>query len=218
MRWFALSFGGLLGVAGLALAWLATRPPAGAYLEPATRYGPTEAAARTAKALAGQQAEPFALTKTGGGDASLSGLLREGPVVLVFINHRCPCSMEAEPVFRAFARAWSGRAVFAGIIDAAGEEARLYAESNLVGYKLLEDPAMSTAAAYGAERSLHVALIGADGRIVQAWPGYSKGMLRELNERLAKETGTAPRRIDVALAPDPITAGCVLTPAGEAAP
>lgn len=197
---------------GGGLLWMANRPPDGAYFEPATRHDPTAKAVVDAARLKLAVAPEFELAQVGGGPVGLAELHQGKPLVLAFIKHTCPCSIEAEPVFTAFAKRWSDVANFAGVIDCDGEEARLYAESNLVDYKLLQDPSLKTMNAYKAETSLHVVVIGADGRVVQAWPGYSKKMLGDLGQILAKETKTGPRSFDDKLAPERFTAGCVFEP------
>lgn len=209
MRWFALALGVLMASLGGGLIWMATRPPDGAYLEPVTRHDPTAKAVGDAARLKLAVAPDFELMQVGGGPVRLSELHGGKPLVLAFIKHTCPCSIEAEPVFTAFAKRWSDVANFVGVIDCEGDEARLYAESNLVAYALLQDASLRTMTAYQAETSLHVVVIGTDGRVVQVWPGYSKQMLGELGQVLAKETKTRPRSFDAKLAPERLTAGCV---------
>lgn len=213
MRWFALGLAVLMASLGGGLLWMANRPPDGAYIEPATRHDPTAKAASDAARLRLAVAPDFELAQVGGGRTGLSELHSAKPLVLAFIKHTCPCSIEAEPVFTAFAKRWSDVVNFAGVIDCEGDEARLYAESNLVDYALLQDASLRTMTAYKAETSLHVVVIGTDGRVVQVWPGYSKQMLGELGQVLANETKMRPRSFDAKLAPERLTAGCMFEPA-----
>ncbi len=160
------------------------------------------------KALGGRPAPAFALGDTRGGTQTLATLAKNGPVAIVFTKDGCPCSMESQPFFNGLAQAFTGRATFLGVIDSDLRVATLYQENFKVPYAMALAGDQRVFADYDAKRSVYVTLVAKGGQIVRQWPGYSKTMLKELNQALADETGQPPAKLDVAMAPDAMTSGC----------
>ena len=65
--------------------------------------------------------------------------------------------------------------------------------------------------AYKANQSTYTTLVGKGGQILKQWPGYSRAMLVELDEMLAKETGRPAARIDTTMAPEKMNSGWAFT-------
>lgn len=157
------------------------------------------------RSLEGRPAADFTLPRFGGQPVRLSSLWKDRPVVLVFTKDRCPCSLEAQPHFSALARAHSATARFVGVMDDSPAAAGKFAEDLSAPYPMLSAPGPAVFAAYAAERSVYVTLVGKGGKIVRQWPGYSKSMLKELDSMLGE-----PSAGDFEGAPEEATSGCAL--------
>jgi hypothetical protein len=55
-------------------------------------------------------------------------------------------------------------------------------------------------------------LVGADGKIVKMWPGYSKSLLADMNATIAATLGEKARPFDAAYAPVKQATGCAFPP------
>jgi hypothetical protein len=67
--------------------------------------------------MSAQAAPPFQAKGTDGVSYSLADLAKDGPVVLAFIKHDCPCSKEAQRYFNRLADAYGREVKFLGVID-----------------------------------------------------------------------------------------------------
>ena len=169
-----------------------------------------------AEDVAGKKAPSFELNDSEGRPVRFGGVPPERPMVLVFTKDGCPCSIESQPYFNQLAKGFGERARFLGVIDAPAATAADYRSDFSVPYPMLSATDETVFRAYKSERSVYVTLIDPTGIVVRQWPGYSKGMLRELNQEIARAAGGSEADIDLAAAPEKMTSGCRLfRPVGE---
>ncbi len=156
----------------------------------------------------GQAAPSFREKDAEGKLVDLAQWWKTGPVVVVFIQDGCPCSVAAEGFFNGLHASYRGRVRFVGIIDDDAEDARKWADRNGVPFPLVPDKSLKITREFGAENSAYVALIDRDGKLDAFWPGFSVSMLRDLNARIARLSGLKEEPIDTTDAPDELYSGC----------
>lgn len=173
------------------------------------RHPVTDPMWQTARAVAGKPAPNFDLLDPQGKQIVLAQEVRKGPVVLVFTKDDCPCSMEAQPFFNQLAKGFAGKVTFYGVIDSKAPEASKYRDDFKVPYEMLiSDKDGAIFKAYRAKRSVYTTLIGKDGVVIKQWPGYNRAMFVELDEELAKVTGSKAIQINTDMAPEKMNSGC----------
>lgn len=211
MRPHHFAIGGSLLFATLGI-WIGTaytnKFAPGSYVESPTRYTVTDEMLQRADASKLKDAPSIRFVDAEGETRDVREDLREKPVLLLFIKHDCPCSIEAQPVFNNLARALGGSVQFYGIVNQGGEAAGFYHWSTEMRFPMIADPELKVTGEYGVDRSCTLALLNTEGKIEKIWPGYSKGMLREVNLHVAKLTEREPVEFDDSTAPDRLTAGC----------
>lgn len=129
-------------------------------------------------------------------------------MVLVFIKHGCPCSIEFEPYFHRVAQVYRGVVRFAGVIDADLDASRRYAAEQHVPYPVFADADRKIIRRFGAKNGCYVSLLTPEGVIDGYWPGSSADALQELGRRIAKLTHVEERSLDVTGMPKALTSGC----------
>lgn len=157
--------------------------------------------------MATKPAPLFELKDPEGATHSLKEMIKEAPVLVYFINHECPCSVDAEPMFNAFASAYRQVKVV-GIIDGDVALAKTWIKENKPNHLILIDSKSKTMQAYKAESSVYTALVTQSGKIVKMWPGYSQAMMEEVSKAMADLVGAPVVQLDKKLAPDEMAAGC----------
>lgn len=201
-----------LGMGGL-YGWVRFRSE----FDPATFQAPsvdedihrvTDRMAETAAAVANTPAPGLRAPASDGSSYDLAELTAERPVFLVFIKDGCPCSEDASPLYERLFRAYGERVRFLGVINGDVEVARSWAAANRVSYPILADPELAIIHAYEAGNSAYTALVDRSGTLEVLWPGYSKGMLREASERVARLAGVEPVPVDTTGAPEQMLTGC----------
>jgi peroxiredoxin len=134
------------------------------------------------------------------------------PVVLVFVKHGCPCSVEFEPFFHRVWRRYDTAARFAEVIDAPPAAAQVYAANQKAPYPVLADPQRFLIDRIGAKNGGYFALLTPSGRTDTLWPGCSVQALAELGRRIAQLVGLSERTLDLSDLPGPWITGCPYTP------
>lgn len=173
------------------------------------RHPVTDPMWQSARAVAGKPAPNFDLLNPQGKQVVLAQETKKGPVVLVFTKDDCPCSMEAQPFFNELAKGFADKVTFFGVIDSKAPEASKYQDDFKVPYQMLvSDKDGAIFKAYRAKRSVYTTLIGKDGVVVKQWPGYNRAMFVELDEELAKVTGSRAIQINTDMAPEKMNSGC----------
>jgi peroxiredoxin len=146
------------------------------------------------------------------GAVSFAELSGSQPVVLVFVKHGCPCSVEFQPVFNRLSRAFDGRVQVVGVIDGTVEVARMYALTNDVPYSILADAERAIIGRLEVKNAAYVALLAADGTVHSIWPGCSASMLQDLCRKVAALSGRSIDPIEFPEMPAPLTTGCPFQP------
>lgn len=174
----------------------------------APRHPVTQAMWDRAMAQGGVDASDFRLTTSEGESFHLFDQLDKTPVVLIATKDGCPCSIESQPFFNELSKAYQGKALFVGLLDADIPVAQLYKRGHEAPYPIISATLKEPFLAYRFKQSVTVALIGQNRKIRKVWPGYSASMLQEVNEALAEETQTQPKRVNFKDAPKEMTSGC----------
>lgn len=170
----------------------------------------TDKMATVADKTAGLAAVDFELKDVDGKAWSMAANLQRGPVVVISIKDGCPCSIDSQPLFNGLARKFEGKAMFVGLFDQNAEKAKAYVKDNSVSFPVVINEDLEVFKQYKAERSVYVALVTKDGKILKQWPGYWVDMLKELDDKLEELTSFDGEPFDVAYAPKTPTSGCQL--------
>ncbi|MFM1800822.1 MAG: Thiol-disulfide oxidoreductase ResA [Planctomycetota bacterium] len=158
--------------------------------------------------MANSQAPDFNASDGNGRPYHLRGLVKQGPVVLVFIKDGCPCSIAAQSYYNEIANAFDGKVTFLGVIDGPQAVARQWAKKYHSVFPVLADHDLSVIKAYGVESSAHMALIDQQMKIVSLWPGFSKPMLREAHQTIVSLGVDALSIGEFTDAPENLMTGC----------
>ena len=178
------------------------------FLPASVSHPVTPAMLNSAREKSGSRLPEIPSVDSEGRHTSLMSVAVDRPMVLFFIQQGCPCSEAAEPFFHRMYAAYGVGVAFFGVIDGDGSAAREWARRHRSPYPVLSDPDLRIIKACGAERSAYVAIIARNGAIDRLWPGYSSGMLAELEARLTQLTGLMKTPIDVTGAPIELASGC----------
>lgn len=211
---------GLAAVLLAAAAWMQTQTPRPesnvVNLLDEPRHPVTPAMAESSEAVASRAASGMTLRDARGRPAELATFWESSPAVVVFTKDGCPCSLESQAFFNSLAKSYQGRAKFVAVMDAEPTVASKYADDLRLPYPALSAKDDAVFRAFDAERSVYVTLIDKGGQVAKQWPGYSRSMLRELDQRLAVLCGGKSSGLDFEGAPDKATSGCLLfRPVGE---
>lgn len=162
-----------------------------------------------AQGQAGSDAPDFSLQDARGKTWTLSDVAKGKPSLFYFIEKECPCCLGAKPFVDRLANLYPNELQVVGVIDSDADVAKKWAETTAAEWPILLDPTLRTIRAFRAERGVYTTLVGSDGTILANYPGYSKSMLQELSEKIAKSVGIPPRSIKTLGAPDEMTSGCL---------
>ena len=202
--------GGLMG------QFLVSKNPAGIpkyeknplFFRAKTEHPITETMLKEATQLAGSSAPKFEASNSNGKMVNLQDLSQSKPIALVFIEKECPCSKDATPFYNQIQAAFGDKAKVVGVINATASYAAEWAKK--IGWKgqLVSDPELKIINAYNAKGSIYTSLIAANGTIVKSYPGYSRDMLSELNNKLASLVKITAPTLKLSQAPKDMVAGC----------
>jgi peroxiredoxin len=184
------------------------RPSAKVTFAEPEKHRVTPAMLAATGAMATTPAPSLRARGTDGVDHDLGELIRSGPLVLVFIKHDCPCSVDAQRFFNRLHIAYGKKVRFLGVIDRDADGGRAWGQQNRTSFPLLADPGLSIVRAYKAESSAYLAVVAKGGTIDCLYPGYSTTMLSEASERIARLAGVEAVPIVSAGAPDELSTGC----------
>jgi len=205
---------GGFAVAGATLIWYANNaPPAPITSEPAIvtskpRHPVTPEMWERADAARGVVAPDFTGPTVSGQQINLRRFASGRPAVVYFIKYDCPCSNDADPLYRRVYSAFDGKVPFVGVINTDTELTKKWLARHKPQYPIVMDPQLKIIKSYEVSQSAYLALVGADGRIERLWPGYSQQMLRELHDAISRLTKWKGKPLDVAYAPKEISSGC----------
>ncbi len=131
------------------------------------------------------------------------------PTVLVFLEQDCPCSRELATYVNRLVTAYGDRASIIGILDAPQAASEVWSKSVAARFRILADPNLKMAEAYGAKYSASLVVVERGGKIDKSYPGYSYPWLSEISAKLNRMTGKT-RNLSFHEAPSTPRAGCVL--------
>ena len=189
------------------MAWSAPRHVTGLIESTTVRHLVTAPMERATDARTRKVAPRLDLV-TYDGHALTVGGPSEHPRFVYFVKEGCPCSYDAEPLFRDLHKQLEGKIDFVAITDADAKGAKKWASEMSVAWPLVSDPKAHAMRVYGAKSSVYSALLDREGRIVRMWPGYSKGFLEEMNRRMSEVAGVPERPFDTKYAPLEKATGC----------
>lgn len=151
----------------------------------------------------GEKAPAFSGVASDGKTHSLASLTKTGkPTVLYFIGHTCPVNAQAVKYYNNLSNAYKGKVNFVGVIDTDKAGYTEWQKRFKAPYPVIFDPNLKTIKTYKAERSPWTVLVGADGKIIEEWPGYSVAYLNELGAGIAKAGKTKVVSFDTKGAPE----------------
>jgi peroxiredoxin len=208
--WLGLPAGLALASGGLLLYTQAQRPHVrmqevltGLPKHPVTVAMTAETGAKTRK-----PAPAFSLKDVAGEEVAVASPGMERPQFVYFVLDGCPCSFEAEPLFHDLYERHQDRIDFVSITDAEPVKAKRWWQQMMVPYPVVADPKKEVIHAFGAKNSVYSALVARDGTIVKMWPGYSVGILKEINQKMADAGGVPAKPFDTKYAPKEESSGC----------
>jgi len=154
------------------------------------------------------QAPAMTAKDTTGKSLTLGSTSAPRPQFVYFVLDGCPCSYEAEPMFHKLQAQFQGKVDFVSVTDADAEKAAHWAKEMDVKYPVISDPDKKIIHAYHAKASVYSALLDEKGSIVQMWPGYSAGLLTEMNHQMSVTAHVPERPFDTEFAPTVKATGC----------
>jgi len=184
-------------------------PPSNAivFREP-TDHPVTPAMERLAAQQTGILAPLFAATDANGKEFKSITLTRTKPVILFFVELKCPCSRDAAPFLERIQTQFGDACTVVGVINAKPDEARAWAKQAGVKFTLLPDPGQKIIRSYNAERGIYATLVAPGGRIAKAYTGYSRDMLEDMFERIGGITRASVPLMSFSAAPKKLVSGC----------
>ena len=210
-KWFFVTLSIAL-VAGGALLWFeATRPaiaPTGFSELEGPRHPVTEQMTRDTEAQSAKSLPRFILPTTDDLEFKVGRPNGKRAQFVYFVKEGCPCSFDAEPFFKELGRKFRKDVDFVCITNAKREKAKDWAGRQAPPYPVCYDPEQEVIKSYKAKNSVYTLLLNQSGEIIKMWPGYSKGILMEMNSALSKASGVKETLFDPKYAPDIKTSGC----------
>lgn len=181
-------------------------------LEAEVRHKVTPDMVQETSAEAKKVAPAFQVKDVDGKEISIASPNAERPQFVYFVLDGCPCSFDAEPLFHELYKLHKGEVDFISVTNGDAKKARRWSDQMLVPYPVIPDPKLEIIHDFHARSSVYSALVTKDGRIEKMWPGYSKEILQEENEAMAKVTGRKAELFDPQYAPTEKATGCAFDP------
>jgi peroxiredoxin len=139
---------------------------------------------------------------------NLGKIAAQRPVLMFFIQRDCPCSKEAAPFISQLAAHYRDRFTVIGVVDSSTAAGQNWLRETGAKFTLIADPKQAIIHAYKAPSSNYLTLIDKGGRIFKSYPGVGQSILRELNSRIAGQTGLSPAAAKFESAPKKPVIGC----------
>lgn len=155
-----------------------------------------------------KQAPEFQTKSTNGDEVKIAPSTGTRPQFVYFVMDGCPCSVDAEPLFHDLFTRFGSKIDFISVTDADQTKAKRWAGQMGVMYSVIPDPKKNIVHGFGATNSVFSALVLPNGKISKMWPGYSKDILEEMNQRMSTLTAVAEKPFDTKWAPIKRASGC----------
>jgi peroxiredoxin len=199
-----------LACAGAALMIAARKPRVESVdiKEANVRHLVTEEMIRETATYTRKPAPTMTATDTEGKTITLGSRNAPRPQFVYFVLDGCPCSFDAEPLFHKLYKQFKGSVDFVSVTDADLKKAKEWSVQMLVNYPVVPDPEKRLIHAYGAKSSVYSTLLSADGHVIKMWPGYSAGLLKDMNSVMAKAANVPEKPFDPEYAPLEKATGC----------
>lgn len=168
--------------------------------------GEMTAAADSLEAI---KAPDFDLPSVEGPSYSLKQLTDGRPLLIFFIEKECPCCLGAKFFVDKMLDLYGDSISAVGIINADIGVAKAWKKATKPRFTVLLDPKQEVISAYKAERGVYTTVIGPDGMISKAYPGYSLETLKEMSQRIAMLAGVPAKEFKSKAAPERLTSGCI---------
>jgi len=162
-----------------------------------------------ADSLESIKAPAFDLPSVEGPNYSLKQLTDGKPLLIFFIEKECPCCLGAKFFVDKMIDLYGDSISAVGIINAEIGVAKAWKKATKPRFTVLMDPKQEVISAYKAERGVYTTVIGPDGMISKAYPGYSLDTLKEMSQRIAKLAGVPAKEFKSKAAPERLTSGCI---------
>ncbi len=130
------------------------------------------------------------------------------PTLLYFIQNGCPCCKAAKPFADRFQTYYGDVADVYGVIDSSAGDARKWSETVAAQFRVIPDPQLKIIRSFGITNGTSMILLDKQGKVTDAFAGYSVSTLTALNRRLTKMAGIEPRPYLYRPAPTVETTGC----------
>lgn len=167
------------------------------------------AMAKAVDQLGGVAAPAFGAVDTDAQYHTLKSLTSGKPLVLFFVELQCPCCKGAKPFVDRIQETYGDVCNVVGVINADHDTAKAWSNAVLPKFRVLCDPDMEIIHSFKAQRGVYTTLVSPSGKVVKAYPGYSKDMLADIGRRIEGLAHTPPRKMAVADAPKDLTSGCL---------
>jgi peroxiredoxin len=143
---------------------------------------------------AGAKAPAFALRNTDGKKASLTDVLKNGPVVAAFFKVSCPTCQFTAPFLERLHEAYGGEhfTLWGISQDDAADTREFFQEFEIEFPALIDEKGYTVSNQYGITNVPTVFLIGTDGTIQESCVGFSKKDLEKMAAAAARATSTPP--------------------------
>jgi len=147
------------------------------------------------------------LTDADGKPAQIGGK-KSQPTLLYFIQTGCPCCKAAKPFADRFQTYYGDVADVYGVIDSSAGDARKWSETVAAQFRVIPDPKLKVIRSFGITNGTSMILLDKNGKVTDAFAGYSVETLTTLNRRITKLAGIEARSYLYRPAPKVETTGC----------
>ncbi len=208
--WIALPVATVLAIAGGILYYVADQPPSAApfVMNVGPKHPVTETMVKLTASLAATTVPTTEGITTEHRTFVFAPQHATRPQLIYFVLDGCPCSYDAEPLFKKLGLKFKNRVEFACVTNAKAEDARKWDVAQTPPYPVVYDPDLRLIHLFGATNSVFSVLLDVNGRVLKMWPGYSKSILIEMNSLISKAAGVPVTPFDPEYAPEAKTSGC----------
>jgi peroxiredoxin len=208
--YLSISAGLALAFGGAALMVAANEPhtQSGLITPGQVRHLVTPQMEKETSAETRKEVPTFQVTDSEGKTVTLGSKHAVRPQFVYFVLDGCPCSVDAEPLFHRLQKKFLGKIDFVSVTDGGKAKAHDWSVQMLVNYPVVPDPEKQIIHAYEAKASVYSMLISTDGHVIKMWPGYSAGLLKEMNSVFAANANEPETPFDPQYAPQTKATGC----------